>query len=482
MSFSVPTTPRRRYIPLPTRPPSLSPTSLNQLHEQLSNFLAHALSYTNEHAQDYPRATVYSGLAGISLLNHHIAPFVPHLTSRQTAHSQLVSALQSDPLQPPSSGSKVAFLDTSVGPATLVLYYQLCHFSAPSSQQPPFSIKECAWCARLLHDAANAATQDDEGIDAPEDGCELLYGRAGLLYALLLLKSTIPAVNGGSPDSPNSGFESLVELLRSLTRTATLKLLVDDLIRRGRAGAARFSAESRLTEGPGLMWVWHGKRYLGAAHGIAGILDVILHCPESILVTHASVICNTVEHLLFLQDPSGNWPSSASTMPVIIPKSSELVQWCHGSTGVIPLLASILQRAKALRLSSDLRSATLSSLDRAAALTYARGLTRKGPGLCHGASASACALLMLADCSAIPPEARQRHLWHGMHLAQCIAELQPRGGFADGDRPSSLYEGLSGACVAVAIVVCKLDTLLGRSRSGGVMRTGILGAADLPFL
>ena len=58
----------------------------------------------------------------------------------------------------------------------------------------------------------------------------------------------------------------------------------------------------------------------------AGILDVILHCPESILVTHTSVICNTVEHLLFLQDSSGNWPSSASTMPVIIPKSSDLVQ------------------------------------------------------------------------------------------------------------------------------------------------------------
>lgn len=176
----------------------------------------------------------------------------------------------------------------------------------------------------------------------------MLYGRGGLLYALLLLKSVIPTINGGIPNSPN-GLESLAELLRPLTRTATLKLLVDDLIRRGRAGAARFSAESRLTEGPGLMWTWHGKRYLGAAHGlgetscivartmqnsadpggdalVAGTLDVILHCPESVLVTHAGVICSTVEHLLFLQDSSGNWPSSASTMPVITPKSSDLVQ------------------------------------------------------------------------------------------------------------------------------------------------------------
>ena len=157
-------------------------------------------------------------------------------------------------------------------------------------------------------------------------------------------------------------------------------------------------------------------------------------------------------------------------------------RWCHGSTGVIPLLASTLQRAKALRVSSDLRSAILSSLDRAASLTYARGLTRKGPGLCHGASASACALLLLADCPALPAETRQRHLWHGLHLAQCLSELQPRGSFAEGDHPASLYEGLAGACAAVAIVVCKLDTLLGLTQAGGVIRSGILGAADLPFL
>ena len=149
---------------------------------------------------------------------------------------------------------------------------------------------------------------------------------------------------------------------------------------------------------------------------------------------------------------------------------------------MIPLLASILQRAKALRLSSDLRSAILSSLDRAAALTYSRGLTRKGPGLCHGASASACALLLLADCPVLPPETRQRHLWHGLHLAQCIADLQPGGIFADGDRPASLYEGLAGVCVAVAIVVYKLDALLGRVQAGGGIKSGILGASDLPFL
>ena len=59
----------------------------------------------------------------------------------------------------------------------------------------------------------------------------------------------------------------------------------------------------------------------------AGILDVILHCPESILVTHSSVICSTVEHLLFLQEASGNWPSSASTMPVLTPKLADLVQY-----------------------------------------------------------------------------------------------------------------------------------------------------------
>jgi hypothetical protein len=289
-------------------------------------------------------------------MNHRLAPYFPHLVSRQTAYSQLVLALSSDPLRSPTRGSKAGFLDTSVGPATLVLYYQLTHFmtgptSAPS--RPPFSEKECRWCAHLLHEAVSCVTHDEEG-ELPEHGCELLYGRAGLLYALLLLRQSLPASSSSSPNSPD-GIESLYDLIRPLTRTATIKIIVDDIMRRGRQGAARFAAEARLTDGPGFVWMWHGKRYLGGAHGIggsllfvpwnvqsvwlkrpspAGILTVILHAPESLIVPHADGIARTLTYLLFLQDPAGNWPTTLSARPTGA-KASDLVQYAFVQPSIL---------------------------------------------------------------------------------------------------------------------------------------------------
>jgi len=62
----------------------------------------------------------------------------------------------------------------------------------------------------------------------------------------------------------------------------------------------------------------------------AGILYVILHVPESLLVPYADVIEKTLMHVLYLQDPSGNWPAIAtSTLRVsgAIGKSNDLVQY-----------------------------------------------------------------------------------------------------------------------------------------------------------
>jgi hypothetical protein len=159
-----------------------------------------------------------------------------------------------------------------------------------------------------------------------------------------------------------------------------------------------------------------------------------------------------------------------------------MCRWCHGSTGILPVLAAALVRAPALGLSSDLRSALHSSLDRAAHLTYAHGLLRKGPGLCHGASGSAATLLALADCSALSTASRQRYLWHGLHLVLCVAEMDVKGMFERGDREWSLFEGKAGACAAVAAVVVRLEALLGRGRVDSGMRSGMLACADLAIM
>lgn len=85
------------------------------------------------------------------------------------------------------------------------------------------------------------------GPGASDLPCELLYGRAGFLYALLYVGALVP----GALD------EKLIEHQ------------VTAIVDAGQQG-------SRDIRGAPLMYMWHGKHYLGAAHGMAGILTVLL--------------------------------------------------------------------------------------------------------------------------------------------------------------------------------------------------------------
>ena len=101
------------------------------------------------------------------------------------------------------------------------------------------------------------------------------------------------------------------------------------------------------------MYAWHGKHYLGAAHGLAGILTLLLQVrspshphtltlPSSLQLPPSSSlhprICSLVrpcvEWLRDQQFPSGNLPSSLESG-----NRDRLVQWCHGAPGLVHLMA-----------------------------------------------------------------------------------------------------------------------------------------------
>ncbi|CAF3627764.1 unnamed protein product, partial [Rotaria sp. Silwood2] len=82
------------------------------------------------------------------------------------------------------------------------------------------------------------------------------------------------------------------------------------------------------------MYQWHDSEYLGAAHGVSGIIYLLLK------VTHDDSFSNlrsyvqshlipTVEFLKSKRLPSGNYLSSSDS------KSDKLVQWCHGAPGFV---------------------------------------------------------------------------------------------------------------------------------------------------
>jgi hypothetical protein len=170
---------------------------------------------------------------------------------------------------------------------------------------------------------------------------EWLYGRAGYLYLLRLARS---------------GFQgdSKTQHLINLTVRKTVNRIL--------------SAHQP--------WVWHGKEYLGAAHGVFGILtQIILSAPST---------SNDLEEMLSqhldIQYPSGNFPSS---MPA---GSDRLVQFCHGAPGVILSLRAMRPHFPSLQPKID------HAIKAAQADVWKRGVLTKQPCLCHGIAGNALAL------------------------------------------------------------------------------------------
>lgn len=145
-----------------------------------------------------------------------------------------------------------------------------------------------------------------------DDGCEVLYGRAGLLYALLLIRGAI-RVHADSVETSGALPDKLLESLDRLASDDNICVIVKAIIDFGREGAREY-AEDIAGSGlipPPLMWVWHGKRYLGAAHGVAGILQMLWNCPSHIVVPYLTDMLGTLMWLVGQQDKSGNWPTKA---------------------------------------------------------------------------------------------------------------------------------------------------------------------------
>ena len=92
-----------------------------------------------------------------------------------------------------------------------------------------------------------------------------------------------------------------------------------------------------------LMYQYYGTEYLGAAHGLVGILQMLLtipgylqHCSESA----ARDIRASVDYMLQIQTPDGNFPCAMDELaPGSRPLEDDLVHWCHGAPGTVYLLA-----------------------------------------------------------------------------------------------------------------------------------------------
>lgn len=182
------------------------------------------------------------------------------------------------PFQKPTAGSRTGFLDTDIGAATLILISDLREGLLDAKGGTDRSRAS----AILVREAIQLAVDGNDPKD--DDGCEVLYGRAGLLYALLFLKEETRVRRLETHDRERA-LDAFSDIVEQLCHEQNIAALVDEIIARGRRGAKFYASEARSRDqqtihAPALMWSWHGKRYLGGAHGIGECLSLMIEVSD----------------------------------------------------------------------------------------------------------------------------------------------------------------------------------------------------------
>ncbi len=185
-------------------------------------------------------------------------------------------------------------------------------------------------------------------------------------------------------------------------------------------------------------FIFYGTDYVGAAHGIAGILYILLHFPEWCKEPDTNAwVTGTLTHLLTLQNSDGNFPTSMSGL-----RDRMKVHWCHGAPGFIPLFH------KAYKVYGDTKY--LKAMEMALSCVWKYGILRKGYGVCHGIAGNGYSFLCLYK------ETRHdEYYYKALQMAECIFNEEikkmvetyiDRQRYRVGvpDLPYSLMEGLAG--------------------------------------
>ncbi|KAI4461498.1 lanc-like protein [Holotrichia oblita] len=92
-----------------------------------------------------------------------------------------------------------------------------------------------------------------------------------------------------------------------------------------------------------LMYQWHDSYYLGAAHGLSGIIYLLLQAHEYLTDSDLNTLIKpTIDCLSSVQYSGGNFPSSLGS------ETDRYVQWCHGAPGFLYMYSTAYKDVKHL--------------------------------------------------------------------------------------------------------------------------------------
>lgn len=325
--------------------------------------------------------SVYTGLSGYALLYQHMYEKLNEAQERESYLEKAVGYLQPS-LRHLDSGV-YTFLcgDAGVLAIAAVAYARMGDNAAS---------KECLERLEKLH----IAVLKESGIPN-----EHLYGRAGYLSTLMFVQTHL---------NPN--------VIHSETVRKVVKAMLED----GQALSKKKGGK------PPLMYAWYKEYYLGAAHGLAGIMYTLMltrNDPE-LQPMIDKFVPPTLDYMLKLKFPSGNYPA------VIGDEDDRLVHWCHGAPGWASMWALAYQIYKDKQY--------LEAAEQCCEVTWQRGLLKKGYGLCHGAAGNAYAFLALYRLTQ-----DQKYLYRAYKFAEWCFDYGKHG-CRTPDHPWSMYEGMAG--------------------------------------
>ncbi|KAL6254955.1 hypothetical protein P5V15_014297 [Pogonomyrmex californicus] len=322
--------------------------------------------------------TVYTGQAGIAYTLYQYGKYY-----NNSAYMNMATEILQKCTTKFKSRHEITFLTGIVGP--LALTAVILHSQQKKDEAEQLLLRLKSLSVYVL----------DKHSDIPD---ELLYGRIGYLAGLLYVNANILP--------PPIEADLIIEVISYIINSGISYALSNDC------------------QSP-LMYSWHNKEYIGAAHGLAGILYLLLQARQYLTqVQMDNYIKPSLYYLQKLQFSSGNFPSSTSN------SSDRLVQWCHGAPGIAVLFCL------AYKIFED--STFLETAIQCGEVTWQRGLLRKGYSICHGVAGNGYTFLHLFQQTK-----DIKYLYRACKFAEWCFHYGSHQNQSP-DRPFSLFEGLAG--------------------------------------
>ena len=197
---------------------------------------------------------------------------------------------------------------------------------------------------------------------------ELLYGSAGYLYSLLMLKKECEDLIKDKKNFDKIIFDITNKLINEGIKHMKLNNWNECLL-------FPFPLSHKKQ-----------KFYMGGAHGLIGVLYLILcfikYYPKNLTQEQIKLIKISIDYIANTQTKSGNFPSDVKGI-----KDDILVHFCHGCVGAVHLFNLAYQI-----FNEEKYKIILLNINNC---LWKRGLLLKGNGICHGIAGNAYSLYKL---------------------------------------------------------------------------------------